>query len=215
MSYNFWVFEGKKYNLTEFSRKHPGGEYFILRTAERDITLNVNLYHKNVEKIKKILEKYEIKEKDERKLSPTFGLGVPKFLFEEGYDVSKEKYPFDSKSELQSKVIQRIYGDEKISKEVIEMDKNYEIFSWVVFLVHILLFILFTYKRITMFLSVPIMVLTRNILSGFGHYGIHKALPNIYASWFDINYVGNHFVATDGHTLIHHVHTQMGGDVKK
>ncbi|WP_295613021.1 cytochrome b5-like heme/steroid binding domain-containing protein, partial [Chamaesiphon sp. GL140_3_metabinner_50] len=57
---NVWIYEGVAYDLTEFIGKHPGGQFFIGRTKNRDITTIVNIFHSNPEKVKRIIQKYAL-----------------------------------------------------------------------------------------------------------------------------------------------------------
>jgi hypothetical protein len=57
---NVWIYDGQAYDLTEFIAKHPGGQFFIGRTKNRDITTIVNIFHPNPAKVKKIIEKYSM-----------------------------------------------------------------------------------------------------------------------------------------------------------
>jgi len=62
------------------------------------------------------------------------------------------------------------------------------------------------------------MVLLRSSLVGFGHYAIHRAqrgITRVVSSSFDLNYVALALVVADGHTLLHHPHTQSEVDIKK
>jgi fatty acid desaturase len=62
------------------------------------------------------------------------------------------------------------------------------------------------------------MVVLRSALVGFGHYAIHRAQKGITrftASTFDMNYVALALVVADGHTLLHHPHTQSEVDIKR
>uniref|UniRef100_UPI0005924D91 cytochrome b5-like heme/steroid binding domain-containing protein n=1 Tax=Nocardia takedensis TaxID=259390 RepID=UPI0005924D91 len=48
---NVWVYNGKAYDLSDWISKHPGGEFFIGRTKNRDITSIIGSYHKDPERI--------------------------------------------------------------------------------------------------------------------------------------------------------------------
>jgi linoleoyl-CoA desaturase len=59
-----WNIYGKKYDLTNFIKYHPGGADIILKTKhEKDITALFETYHafSDIDKIKETLNKYEIK----------------------------------------------------------------------------------------------------------------------------------------------------------
>ena len=54
---NVWVYRGRAYDLTDWISKHPGGEFFIGRTKNRDITSIIGSYHRDPEKIERMLQK--------------------------------------------------------------------------------------------------------------------------------------------------------------
>jgi delta11-fatty-acid desaturase len=63
-----WNIYGKCYDLSKFALYHPGGENIILKTKnESDITMLFETYHafSNLEKIREMLDKYEIKNNNE------------------------------------------------------------------------------------------------------------------------------------------------------
>ncbi|WNN90208.1 cytochrome b5-like heme/steroid binding domain-containing protein [Gloeocapsopsis dulcis] len=41
---NVWIYDGEAYDLSDFVKKHPGGEFFIGRMKNRDITALVNIF---------------------------------------------------------------------------------------------------------------------------------------------------------------------------
>ena len=57
---NVWVYDRQAYDLSDFIKKHPGGEFFIGRMKNRDITALVNVLHSNPTKIKRRLQKYSL-----------------------------------------------------------------------------------------------------------------------------------------------------------
>ena len=52
-----WIYNGRAYDLRDWITQHPGGEFFIGRTKNRDITSVVGSYHKDPEKVARILER--------------------------------------------------------------------------------------------------------------------------------------------------------------
>jgi len=69
-----WNIYGKKYDLTSFIDKHPGGKFIIERTENlEDITALFETYHafSNIEKIQDTLQKYEIKSHDKKVIEYT------------------------------------------------------------------------------------------------------------------------------------------------
>ena len=57
---NVWVYDGEAYDLSDFMKQHPGGEFFIGRMKNRDITTLVNVLHSNPEKVKRGSRKYAL-----------------------------------------------------------------------------------------------------------------------------------------------------------
>ena len=50
-----WVYKGRAYDLSDWISKHPGGEFFIGRSKNRDITSIIGSYHANVEAVERML----------------------------------------------------------------------------------------------------------------------------------------------------------------
>jgi fatty acid desaturase len=64
-----WNIYGKKYDLTNFIDKHPGGKDILLKTKNhQDITSLFESYHafSNISAIKLMLNKYEIRQEDQK-----------------------------------------------------------------------------------------------------------------------------------------------------
>ena len=60
-----WNLYGKKYDLTNFIEKHPGGKFILEKSkGQEDITALFETYHafSEIDKIKQTLDKYEIKD---------------------------------------------------------------------------------------------------------------------------------------------------------
>ena len=86
---NVWIYEGEAYDLTDFLKKHPGGEFFIGRTKNRDITAIVNIFHRNPEKVKKVLKKYSLgRQARPEDVHPKYN--APAFLFRDGFNGWKD-----------------------------------------------------------------------------------------------------------------------------
>jgi Cytochrome b5-like Heme/Steroid binding domain len=98
---NIWIYGGEAYDLTEFIMKHPGGEFFIGRSKNRDITTIVNIFHRNPERVKKVLKKYSLgrlgKPED---IHPK--CNAPAFLFKNNFNSWEDtpKYKFDNPDHL-------------------------------------------------------------------------------------------------------------------
>ncbi|MFC4128198.1 fatty acid desaturase [Nocardia rhizosphaerae] len=217
---NVWVFNGKAYDLSDWISKHPGGEFFIGRTKNRDITSIIGSYHRNPEKIARMIERYSL----DRAATPEDihpKNNAPDFLFREGFNSWDDtpKYQFDDKNDLLHRIKARI-SEPELAARLKRMDRIFDI---------VVAFLIFAYFAVqglrlwdTSWMPLPVfviaMVLLRSSLVGFGHYAIHRAQKglNKYAvNAFDMNYVALSFVTADGHALLHHPHTQSEVDIKK
>ncbi|MGW6422310.1 cytochrome b5 domain-containing protein [Nocardia sp. NPDC055053] len=217
---NVWVYNGRAYDLSEWISKHPGGEFFIGRTKNRDITSIIGSYHRDPEKIARMIERYSLgRDATPEDIHPKNN--APDFLFKEGFNSWDDtpKYKFDNKNDLLHKVKARIKEPE-LAARLKRMDRAFDI------VVAVLIFLYFAVQGLrlwdTSWMPLPVfviaMVLLRSSLAGFGHYAIHRAQKglNKYAvNAFDMNYVALSFVTADGHALLHHPHTQSEVDIKK
>ncbi len=215
-----WIYDTQAYDLTDFIKKHPGGEFFIGRMKNRDITTLVNIFHPNPEKVKKILKQYALnREAVPEDMHPKYA--APEFLFREGFDGWRDtpKFYFGNEGQLLNQIKARLNTPE-MKKKVAQMDSIFDAVTIVLGILYILVQVLrlnFT-QYMPIYLFVPLMVMLRISLAGAGHYLIHrpqvkwnKALEQI----FDLNYVPMAFVVTDGHSLMHHPFTQSEVDIKR
>jgi hypothetical protein len=217
---NVWIYDGDAYDLSDFINRHPGGEFFIGRMKNRDITILVNVFHPNPEKAKKVLKKYALGRKAvPEDMHPKYA--APEFLFREGFDAWRDtpKFNFDNKDQLLNQIKARLNKPE-MKKKIAQMDSIFDAVTIVLGIFYILVQFLrlnFT-QYMPIYLFVPLMVMLRISLAGAGHYLIHrpqvrlnKALEQI----FDINYVPMAFVVADGHSLLHHPCTKSEVDIKR
>jgi hypothetical protein len=217
---NVWVYDGEAYDLTDFIKKHPGGEFFIGRMKNRDITTLVNIFHPNTQKVKKLLQKYSLgRPATIEDVHPKYN--APPFLFRDGFDGWRDtpKYNFERKDQLLDRIKARLKQPE-MKKKVAQMDTLFDVTTIALlvayFLVQALRLNVASYLPAYVF--VPLMAMLRISLSGAGHYLIHRpqvGLNKLFANVFDINYVPMAFVVTDGHTLMHHPYTQSDVDIKR
>ncbi|MFE3195236.1 fatty acid desaturase [Nocardia sp. NPDC059240] len=217
---NVWVYNGKAYDLSDWISKHPGGEFFIGRTKNRDITSIIGSYHKNPEAIGKIIKKYSL-DRDALPEDIHPKANAPAFLFNEGFDSWRDtpKFSFDNKDDLLHKVKARLKEPE-LAARIRRMDTYFNIVVAILAVAYFAVQGLRLFERNWMPLPVFViaMVLLRSSLAGFGHYAIHRAqkgMNKIYTNAFDFNYVALAFVTADGHALLHHPHTQSEVDIKK
>ncbi|MGA7935333.1 MAG: cytochrome b5-like heme/steroid binding domain-containing protein [Kovacikia sp.] len=217
---NVWVYAGEAYDLTEFIKKHPGGELFIGRTKNRDITTIVNIFHPNPEKVKKMLKKYSLGRPARREdIHPKYN--APAFLFRADFNGWRDtpKYNFENKEQLLNRIRTRINAPE-MKQKVAQMDRWFDFVSVLLIIAYVLVQVLrlgFT-PYMPIYLFVPLLTSLRVALAGVGHYLIHRpqvGFNKLFANIFDISYVPMTFVVTDGHTLMHHPFTQSDVDIKK
>ncbi|AFZ30815.1 cytochrome b5 [Gloeocapsa sp. PCC 7428] len=214
-----WIYDGEAYDLSDFIKKHPGGEFFIGRMKNRDITALVNIFHPNPEKVKKLLKKYALGRKATREdFHPKYN--APPFLFRDDFDGWRDtpKFDFQNKEQLLNKVKARLNQPE-MKKKLAEMDFLFDAVTVILFIVYILVQALqLNTQYMPIYLFVPLMAALRISLSGAGHYFNHRAQVRwnkLFAHIFDINYVPMSFVVIDGHSLMHHPYTQSDVDVKQ
>ena len=217
---NVWIYEGEAYDLTEFIAKHPGGQFFIGRTKNRDITTIVNIFHPNPERVKKVLQKYSLGQQGRPEhIHPKYN--APAFLFKEHFNGWRDtpRYDFRNPEQLLNKIKARVYSPE-FKQKVARMDFLFNVISICLFLIYFVVQGLYLEARqyMPIYLFVPLIAMLRIALAGVGHYLIHRpqvGLNKVFANIFDINYVPLALVVTDGHTLLHHPFTQTDVDIKK
>ena len=217
---NVWIYDGRAYDLTEFIAKHPGGQFFIGRTKNRDITTIVNIFHANPEKVKRIIQQYALdREGRPEDIHPKYN--APPFLFKEDFNgwTDTPKYNFENKSQLLNKIKARINKSE-FKQQIAKQDSLFDAIG--IILVSIYAIIQWLYldgnEYLPTYLFIPAIVILRISLSGVGHYLIHRpqvGINKVLANVFDINYVPLALVVTDGHTLLHHPFTQSEVDIKR
>lgn len=217
---NVWIYEGEAYDLTDFLKKHPGGEFFIGRTKNRDITAIVNIFHRNPEKVKKVLKKYSLgRQARPEDIHPKYN--APAFLFSDGFNGWRDtpKYNFQNKDQLLHRIRTRLNKPD-MQKKITQMDALFDTITVILVIAYTLLQLLRLsfMEYIPIYLFVPLMAMLRISLSGVGHYLIHRPqvhFNKFFVNVFDINYVPLALVVTDGHSLMHHPFTQSDVDIKQ
>jgi Cytochrome b5-like Heme/Steroid binding domain len=139
---NVWIYGGEAYDLTEFIMKHPGGEFFIGRSKNRDITAIVNIFHRNPERVKKVLKKYSLgrlgKPED---IHPK--CNAPAFLFNNNFNSWEHtpKYNFDKSDDLITRVRKRLNKPD-MSKRVAQVDAWFDQISVAMMFAYVLVQVL-------------------------------------------------------------------------
>jgi Cytochrome b5-like Heme/Steroid binding domain len=217
---NVWIYEGDAYDLTEFIIQHPGGQFFIGRTKNRDITTIVNIFHPNPEKVKRRIQQYALdREARPEDIHPKYN--APPFLFKEDFNGWKDtpKYSFENKEQLINKIKNRVNQSE-FKQKIARQDSLFDLMGILLFCTYLITQWLFLDSNtfFPAYVFVPAIVILRTALAGIGHYLIHRpqvGINKVLANIFDINYVPLALVVTDGHTLLHHPFTQTEVDIKK
>lgn len=217
---NVWIYDGEAYDLTDFVKKHPGGEFFIGRMKNRDITTLVNIFHRNPKKVKKILQKYALGRKaTPDDFHPTYN--APPFLFRDDFDGWRDtpQFNFDQPGQLLTKIRSRL-KEPAIKAKIERLDFIFDIITVGLGCLYILVqwLRLESVEYMPIYLFVPLMTVLRISLSGAGHYLLHRpqiGLTKLFTHIFDANYVPMAFVVIDGHTLMHHPNTQSEVDIKR
>lgn len=215
-----WVYEGEAYDLTDFIKKHPGGGLFIGRVRNRDITVLVNIMHRDPEKAKQRLKKYSLGRKAIPDDVHPFCGGAPSFIFEAGFDSWRDvpKFDFQASGRLLDNIRERLKAPQ-IAAKIGWMDVLFDIVTVVLAITYILTEVLrlSDVDFVPIYIFVPLMVLLRISLSGAGHYLLHrpqKSFNLLFSHIFDVNYVPLAFLIVDGHTLLHHPWSQSKADPK-
>ena len=217
---NVWVYDGEAYDLTEFIAKHPGGQFFIGRTKNRDITTIVNIFHPNPEKVKKVLQKYSLQRPScPDDIHPKYN--APPFLFKAHFNGWRDtpRYDFHNQEQLLNKIKTRL-NELGLKQKIAQQDRLFDVIGGLLFVLYLLVqwFYLDFSQYMPVYLFVSLIVILRISLAGVGHYLIHRpqvGLNKVFSSVFDINYVPLALVVTDGHTLLHHPFTQSEVDIKR
>ena len=215
-----WIYDGEAYDLTDFIKKHPGGEFFIGRMKNRDITTLVNIFHRNPQKVKKVLQKYSLGRKaTPDDLHPTYN--APPFLFRDGFDAWRDtpQFNFERSGQLLTKIRSKL-KEPKIKAKIKQMDTIFDLTTICIGCWYILVqWLRLDFPQyMPLYLFVPLMAAIRISLSGAGHYLLHRpqiGLTKLLIHIFDANYVPMAFVVIDGHTLMHHPNTQSEVDIKR
>lgn len=215
-----WVVEGEVYDLTPFLSKHPGGADFLLWSVDRDITIPVMTYHKNPAKtVLPILAKYKVPNQPAAACDGVKSkLGIPHFLLPSQFDAARDVPTYDFNLARKDLVINT--ARERILKphhqaEIKRLDSLFDVVVASLLAAYLALSFNFLRGNVAFYYAIPCFVILRTCLAGGGHFYLHRLKPHCGDALFDVNYVGMHTTAQDGHVLIHHAYTQSDADVKR
>lgn len=214
-----WVYDGKAYDLSDWVARHPGGAFFIGRTRNRDITSIIGSYHRDPERIARILNRFALdREATPADIHPKNN--APPFLFKADFNSWRDtpKYHFGD-DDLLHRVKARL-AEPELAARLRRMDTLFDVVVAVLAVGYLAVqgVRLFSPGWMPLPAFVLAMVMLRSSMAAFGHYAIHRAQRGVnraLVSLFDLNYVALALVTADGHSLLHHPHTQSDVDIKK
>lgn len=217
---NVWVYDGKAYDLSDWIARHPGGAFFIGRTRNRDITSVIGSYHRDPERIARMLKRYAL-DRDATPADVHPKNNAPPFLFKDDFNSWRDtpRYRFDDREDLLHRVKARL-SDPALRARLRRMDTVFDVVVAVLFVGYLAVqgLRLAEPRWLPLPVFVIAMVMLRSSLAAFGHYATHRAqrgANRFLVNAFDLNYVALVLVTADGHTLLHHPYTQSEVDIKK
>lgn len=218
---SFWIVDGVAYDFSEWMKRHPGGAQWFHATEGRDISALFHSYHKDPQRLRKMLEPFRIEGLGLKHVLPK--LGLPPFLLAPDFDASKDLPPFDFNGSPLLGAIRRKVEQMLPRKVLRRYDLAFDAVTVLLGLAHLAVLAALVLTWLPAWACVGLLVLTRTALSGAGHYAIHRKCGDgrqrvqkeLDKGLFDLNYVGTSLTASDGHVLIHHAYTGTGADVKR
>ncbi|CAK0823606.1 unnamed protein product [Prorocentrum cordatum] len=213
--------DGKIYNFAEWKLIHPGGDLFFAPASQRDISAAVHAYHENPERLKPILDKYEVKlpEGKEPRDILVKDLGVPTFILPPDFDAVKHVPIYDWEGKGFMKSLRKKIGTPDMKKRIRRADFWFDVVGAALFTLHVLIsFPVLAYGMLPCWLWVFLQIVLRQAVAALGHYHCHRTKNGI-LDWgdalFDIQYIGASVILTDGHVMLHHLYTETPADVKR
>lgn len=222
----FWFVDGEAYDFTDWIHKHPGGALWFSFTQGRDISTLFHTYHKDPQRVRRMLSKYHIADVSFEDILPKMGL--PPFLladhpdFDARYDLPQ--FDFDKGNTLLARIRQNV-AQNFPGKSIKKYDRAFDTVTVGIGILHILTLGGLVLNLLPAWLCVIVMVLTNTSLAGAGHYYLHRKkynedgmLPfgvNFGQSLFDLSYVGTSLIGADGHVMLHHPYLTSEADVKR
>jgi Cytochrome b5-like Heme/Steroid binding domain len=197
----FWIVDGRAYDFTEWMSLHPGGAMWFRQTEGRDISALLHTYHREPDRVRKFLAKYEIKELAGKNISPKIvvppragegppppapppssisenllpKLGIPPFLLAPEFDARRDLPKLDYRD--QGSLLAEIRGklNARFSKKDLrKYDRAFDVVTWIIGAAHVAALALLIARIVPAWAFVIIMVVTRTSLAGSGHYHLHR-----------------------------------------
>lgn len=217
----FWIVDGVAYDFSEWMKRHPGGAIWLRSTQWRDISSLFHVYHRDPQRLRKLLEKYRLEGVSADDVLP--GMGVPPFLVPPGFNAAKDLPTFDFGADSTLlKAIHRKLGSKLPEKALRRYDLAFDVVTALIAMAHVGALVALVLGWLPAWAFIGIMVATRTALAGSGHYYVHRrwrdrgrVVMELSKALFDINYVSTCLIVADGHVLLHHPHIGTGADVKR
>jgi len=217
---NHWYVDGKVYDFSEWGKIHPGGNFFALTPSfQRDISPAYHAYHKDPEKLRPILDKYEVKlEGKEAKDILCSDMNVPPFIVPPDFDARRDVPTYDWEKPFMKSLRKKINAPD-MQKRIKRADFAFDVVGACLFVVHALVsFPALYFGTLPAWFWVFLQIVIRTSLAGVGHYHCHRP-KNGRDDWgdslFDMQYVGASVILADGHVMLHHMYTETPADVKR
>ena len=190
-----WNIYGKSYDLTEFINEHPGGSFILESTKNHpDITSlfeSYHAFHKDIDSIKKRLDKYEIKDSD----------------------TSIQKYDYTSYRELTQLVKEKFPNRDSIKSNTLRIVSNILLIIGYIYLTR---FIILT--ELNLYLKLPVAYVLGTVDCAFflfntvhdsSHYAISTSplINNIVYKVTSSLFLWNNDYWTNHHVISHHSDT--------
>lgn len=219
----FWIVHGEAYDFAEWMDLHPGGRAWFAESVGRDITALFNTYHRDPQRLRRILARYRIDDVGAGHVIPN--LGLPPFLLPAGFNAATDlpRFEFGKANDLRAEIVRRV---ESLAprERLRRYDSAFDVISAAAFAGHLAVVCALVLGILPAWICVLLMVLTRTSLAGAGHFYLHRRKPRreakvlsagmLPSTLFDFNYVGTYLVGVDGHVILHHPYLGSGADIK-
>lgn len=199
----FWIVDGRAYDFTEWMSLHPGGAMWFRQTEGRDISALLHTYHRDPERARRFLAKYEIAELAGKTVRPKVivpprvseggaprppdgpppisehdvlpKLGIPPFLLAPDFDARTDLPKLDYRDQGSLLAQIRTKLNARFSKRDLKRyDRAFDAVTWIIGAAHVAALALLIAGFLPAWAFVVIMVVTRTSLAGSGHYHLHR-----------------------------------------
>ena len=182
-----WSYKNKIYDLSQFIKRHPGGEHWLEMTKGSDITDFVETHHLNLRNIEEILQKYYVKDCHKK----------PEFA---RFDWSEKGLFYD----LRERIVKKLNGKSTSASFYIKMQ-----YSCLILLFLSSFYLLYLTQSRIMAIITGFLCLS---MLGIGHNFTHQK-PSLFRFCADLTMFGS-YQWTISHALSHHTYTNLEIDIE-